>query len=146
MFPQLLDSPSSMLNSVVKIFDLDLAGLISFSTVCVTVSQYLVDYRIEKWKVLFKVFYLNGNNLIESKEFSEFKKYMKKFLRQNDAIYSRAEPEKAIDVWKKLNLEDFIKWSFDYLEFHKALIPFEVIPSPASENEIIRSFLMEEMI
>ena len=146
LFPQLSDFPSSILNSVFKIFDLDLAGSISFSNFCVTVSQYLVGHRIEKCKFLFRVFDLNGNNLIESKELSEFKKYMKKVLRQNDAVYSRAEAEKTIDVWKKLNLEDFIKWSFDYLDFHKALIPFEVIPSPTSEKEIIRSFLMEEMI
>ena len=146
LFPQLSEFPSSILFSVFKIFDLELTGSISFSNFCVTVSQYLVGHRVEKCKFLFRVFDLKGNKVIESKELFEFKKYMKRVLRQNDAVYSRDEAEKNIDAWKKLNLEDFIKWSFEYLDFHKALIPFEVIPSPMSEKEIIRGFLMEQMV
>jgi ubiquitin C-terminal hydrolase/Ca2+-binding EF-hand superfamily protein len=146
LFPQLSEFPSSILSSVFKIFDLDQLNLISFSNFCVTVSQYLVGHRVEKCKFLFRVFDLNGNGIIESKELAEFKKYMKKVLRQNDAVYSRAEAEKSIEVLKRISLEDFVKWSYDYLDFHKALIPFEVIPSPNSEKDIIHGLLLEQMV
>lgn len=145
MFPQLLEFPSAILLSVFKIFDIDGIGVISFSNFCVTVSQYLIGHRAEKCKFLFRVFDINCNGVLESKELVEFRKYVKGVLRQDDTAYSRAEAEQPVNSWKKLSLDEFVSWSLKYLDFHKALIPFEVIPSPNSEKEIMKPLLQEEM-
>lgn len=146
LMPQITDFPQPIINSVFKIFDIDMRGKITFSNFCVTVSQYLVGHREEKCKFLFKVFDMNSNGFLEAKELTEFKKYIKKVLRQNDAVYSREEVEKTIEQWKKLTLPELVKWAFEYLDFHKALIPFEVIPSPTSEKEIMRELLKEKLV
>lgn len=145
MFPQLSEFPSLILASMFKIFDIDNSGFVSFSNFCVTVSQYLIGHRSEKCKFLFRVFDTNSNGILEAKELVEFRKYIKRVLRQDDTAYSRVEAEESVNAWKKLTLDEFVSWSLIYLDFHKALIPFEVIPSPNSEKEIIKPLLQEEM-
>ena len=141
LLPMLNDLPTQFVSSVFNVFDIDHRGKINFSNFCITVSQYLVGHRDEKCKFLFKVFDYNSNGVLENKELVEFKKYIGTALRKNDINYSHEEVEKTIAGWKKLNLEDLVVWAYEYLDFHLALKPFEVIPSPNSEKEIMRNLL-----
>ena len=144
LLPSLSDLPSQLVSSAFNVFDIDRRGKISFSNFCITVSQYLVGHRDEKCKFLFKVFDYNDNGVLENKELAEFRRYIKTALRQNDINYSHEEVEKTIAGWKKLNLEDLVVWAYEYLDFHLALMPFEVIPSPDSEKEIMRNLLSND--
>ena len=96
LMPSASEFPSAILDSVFRIFDVDQRGKINFNNFCVTVSQYLVGHREEKCKFLFKIFDINGNGVLESKELSEFKKYIIGALRTNDAVYSREEAESSV--------------------------------------------------
>lgn len=144
LIPTASELPSPVFASAFNLFDIDQRGRISFSNFCVTVSQYLVGHREEKCKFLFKIFDYNHNGILESKELSEFKKYIRKALRQNDITYSHEEVEKTIENWKTLTLPQLISWAFEHLDFHMALKPFEVIPSPTSEKEILKDLLSEK--
>lgn len=145
LMPLVEDLPTPIINSVFNIFDIDKKGKVTLSNFCVTVSQYLIGHREEKCKFLFKVFDLNKNGILEAKELSEFKNYLYKSLRNDGTNYSRDEIEKIIKLWKNISLKDFIDWGLEYLDLHQALMPFEVIPSPNSEKEILRNWLSKSM-
>ena len=42
-----------------------------------------------------------------------------------------------------IDYNDFRKWAIDNVNLHKAIQPFEIIPSGSTEKEIIMSYLTE---
>ncbi|CAG9332096.1 unnamed protein product [Blepharisma stoltei] len=145
LLPLLKEFPEEIVVSSFKVFDSDSSGYISWYNLCVTVSQYIVGHRDEKCKFLFKVFDLKNSEKLDTEEIKLLQRYCENFIRENDQFPKNSESvlDICINQKKQLSFEEFKNWALENLELHLVLQPFEIIPSPVSEREIIRTLLAE---
>lgn len=146
LLPLLRELPNEIIINSFKVFDLDASGFISWHNFCVTVSQYIVGHREEKCKFLFKIFDLSSSNSLAEFELKLMEEYCANYIR-NKNILLGSDKETIMRVCvkekKALSFEIFKAWALDNLELHLVLQPFEIIPSPVSEKEIIRNIISE---
>ena len=145
IMPYISKLPNDIIESAFNIFTAYTKERISWTTFCATVSQYILGTRKEKCRFLYDVFDIRQRGFLGKEELTLIKRHLFEMLNTNNktqidkASFDKICSEKQF----QLKFEVFCDWAITNIDLHKALQPFEIIPSPVSEKEIYLRYQAE---
>jgi len=142
LMPLLTHLPDNVVDSAFKIFDIDRKGRISWHNFCLGISQYILGRREEKCKFLFAVYAIQNSSELTPKDLQTLRRACGDAIRIQH-LSANNLIEQCIAEKRSLGFEEFKEWALENLELHRLLQPFEIIPSPLSEKEMIKKIMDE---
>jgi ubiquitin C-terminal hydrolase/Ca2+-binding EF-hand superfamily protein len=137
IMPYISKLPNDLIESAFNIFRAYTKERISWTTFCATVSQYILGSRSEKCRFLFDVFDKKQRGFLGKEEINLLKRHLFVMLNTNSKTQIDKSSFEKICSQKSnvIKFEVFRDWAMENIDLHKALQPFEIIPSPISEKE-----------
>ena len=145
LMPYITKLPPNLIENAYFQFGGTTKTRITWLQFCSTVSQYILGSREEKCKFLYNVFDKNSKGLLSKENAKLMEKHILVKSKSLDLMNKGSSTllsnfGKASDT---IDYNDFRKWAIDNVNLHKAIQPFEIIPSGSTEKEIIMSYLAE---
>jgi len=132
LFPALQSFPPPLQESLFHLFHPAPAGFVTFRNFCLALSKLLNGNREERVRMLFQVFDVDKDGKLNGAEVKMMLETCKLALGTTDFEGSLATEE--------MPLEDFLTWARANLDIGEFLRAFEVLPSPATERNVIRAW------
>ena len=152
MFNDLKDLPKDVVISMFNFFDIDKSGKIDFREFCTGLSLICLSSTEEKIKVIFQLFDLDNDNILNYNEFENllrtsligFRKISKGPGGTADEDWMQKQIESLFnDKSQGLGFDEFLVWARENLNVYKLLNTFEIVPSPRREKFLITQILKE---
>ena len=108
---------------------------------CKAVSVFVLGSTDEKCRFLYTIFENKQQKSLTKAEVGQLASYIQSTsnsLNFNSSL-SASSIDSLLHTSDTLSYDLFRSWAFDHLDLHKALQPFEVIPSAATEKEFFRA-------
>lgn len=109
---------------------------ITWQNFCKTISKYTNGTREEKCKFLYNIFDKNKTGTLKKKDADLLVKHISGIYNGKKAS---KELLKQFELSETLKFDDFKNWAMANIDISKAVQPFEIIPSPATEKEVFIS-------
>ena len=108
---------------------------------CKAVSKFVLGSTEEKCKFLYTIFENKKQKTLTKAEINQLTTYIQSTSNSFDfnSSLSTSSIYSLLSTSDTLSYDLFRNWAFDNLDLHKALQPFEVVPSAATEKEYFRS-------
>lgn len=146
IFPGVSHYPGLVVTSFFAEFDESSHGFINFRNFCVALAQILLANRDEKADFIFKIFDVDKDGYFKDTEYEMFIKS----ASENECLrYLSKIPAENINLHKvklgqaPVSKEIFVEWALRNLELDLILRPFEIIPNPHTERDVIAKLLTE---
>lgn len=138
LMPYISKLPNDIIENAFNLFRAYTRDRISWMHFCATVSQYILGSRQEKCKFLYDVFDKKQRGSLNKDEVALLNRHLSEVLKppklektnNKNLLNLHANEENAIQF------NDFRDWAIENIDLHKALQPFEIIPSAVTEKEI----------
>lgn len=138
IMPYISKLPGDIIENAFDLFRNNVKDRISWMNFCATVSQYILGTRQEKCRFLYDVFDKKHQGMLTRDEISLLNKHL--FWVLSGPIMNSVNEfnllEKCLKLTGVLKFSDFRDWAILNIDLHKALQPFEIIPSAVSEKEM----------
>lgn len=106
---------------------------ITLEAYCSSVSKYMLGSRENKCDFLYQIFNTSNNGQLNRTEAQLLDSHLN---RVSSYIEGRQKLLSLLNGAEFISYHDFISWAYENIHIHKALQPFEIIPSPNSEKDI----------
>lgn len=145
IMPYISNLPHDIIESTFNIFSAYTRQRISWTNFCATVAQYILGSRKEKCRFLYDVFDKKKRGFLSRDEINLLNRHLFDFLNTNSKtqIDKTAFLSTCSKVSYVMKFETFCEWAINNIDLHKALQPFEIIPSPVTEKEIYLRYVTE---
>ena len=142
LFPGLKSFPPQIITKCFNLFS-ENSSQIKFRTFCLILAQLLLSSKEDQSSFVFSLFDSDSDEKLNEQELDIFLRSQSTFLRKlsenlGENIKLHKEKIGGIPVEKFV----FLNWSLRNIELSDMLKPFEIIPSPSSEKNIISSKLL----
>ena len=138
IMPYISKLPGDIIDNAFNIFRNSSKDRIPWTNFCATVSQYILGTRQEKCRFLYDVFDKKHRGMLNKDEVLLLNKHLIEVLRV--PVTSNTNYQNLLEKFLKpesvLKFSDFHDWAIVNIDLHKALQPFEIIPSAVTEKEI----------
>ena len=144
VMPYISKLPSNIIENAYLQFGGAAKTRITWLQFCSTVSQYILGTREEKCKFLYNVFDKKSKGVLRKKDATLMEKHILVSSKSLDIM--SADASTLLSIFGNsdtINFNEFRQWAIENINLHKALQPFEIIPSGSTEKEIIMSHLKE---
>ena len=148
IMPYISKLPGDIIENAFNLFRNSTKDRISWTSFCATVSQYILGTRQEKCRFLYDVFDKKHRGMLTKDEIALLNKHLFEVLKTpvTSSINVSNLLEKCVKSVNVLKFADFRDWAIDNIDLHKALQPFEIIPSAVTEKEIYLKYQTEMKI
>ncbi|OMJ66845.1 hypothetical protein SteCoe_36175 [Stentor coeruleus] len=136
LMPYITSLPSGVIENAFAQFASKETGKITWEGFCSEVSKSMLGSREEKCRFLFKVFNKSKNEFLSKKDAAQLKSHLINI--SSDKKPTETTLVDLITLYSESNTlayNNFKTWALNNVDLHKALQPFEIIPSPNSEKE-----------
>lgn len=144
LMPYISHLPENVIVNAFQEFANPKSSHISWLDFCKAVSKYALGSNEEKCRFLYKIFENKKYSSIKKSEASQLNKHLLSASKDFPLNFSTSDKTSTgilslFSTRDSLNYQDFRTWAFENLDLHKALQPFEVIPSAPTEKEYFKS-------
>lgn len=144
LMPYITSLPSGVIESAFAQFASKETSKITWEAFCSEVSKSILGSREEKCRFLFEVFNKSKASSLKKKDAAQLKSYLINLV--SDKKPNENPTVDLMSLYSKFNTlaySDFKLWAMTNVDLHKALQPFEIIPSPNSEKELFTKEFQE---
>lgn len=138
LMPYISKLPNDIIENAFNIFRAYTRDRITWMHFCATVSQYILGSRQEKCRFLYDVFDKKQRGLLSKDELALLNRHLAEVLKA--PISGKSNTKNLLNLHANqanaIKFNEFRDWAIENIDLHKALQPFEIIPSAVTEKEI----------
>ncbi|OMJ89579.1 hypothetical protein SteCoe_8287 [Stentor coeruleus] len=143
IMPYIARLPPKVIENAFEKFAYSPTKKITWESYCSAVSKYTLDSRDNKCQLLYEIFNISKNGKLNRTEAKMLETHL---INISSYINNKASLISLFGKSETISFIDFRTWAYSSIDLHKALQPFEVIPSPNSEKEVFLKIMQDFQI
>lgn len=144
LMPYITSLPNPVIENAFSQFANPETNQITWEGFCSAVSKYILGSTEDKCRFLYTIFDKNKNGSLKKKDATLLKSHIFNFTCSLKKIQQPSDDLMSLfSTSDSLSFNEFKTWAFINIDLHKALQPFEIIPSPNTEKERFKVNMQE---